>query len=959
MRRISRISAKFTFIFAGLVAVTLLSTPALADRVLILSTGSSSLDGKVQTVLESYGHTVTIGNQFTDFTGAELAQQDVVILLPTLDSGDGNMPADGQSAIVNFVSEGGGLVTTEWTIWMSAYKSFQILKSALPVVSSETYSENRNPITYKELTEHPVINRDLPPSLTFNTDFFYGTETFFAPKPGATVFYTSAGGTGGAGLVGWQYRLGRVVQFSTLFGPNQLADSNAARLLVNAVSWAGNVPIVSGIDFAPGSVRVGSSFTVRFSGVNVDENTYLDIRFRAPGRSADEVALNWQEGPLLSHVVDRSAIYGRWTVTGVRAHRIRDDHTGNFNTTSATFDIVSAPLVTNISFEPPLVVAGNNLAGRFSGTDLTTATFFDVRFRAPGSTVDQIVLNWQQGALASHAVPVVTSPGNWTVTGVRAHENRDDHAGDFDSLLVNLAVAPSSCVITTSAGTVFGLDFGSSCAFLGIPYAAPPVGNLRWKPPQPAPPWSPLIFNAATPPSNCAALSATTGQPGGSEDCLKLNIWIPKAVSMAPVMVWLHTGAFLAASANFAGHDGRKMAEQTNTIVVAPNYRLGAFGFLAHDALTNEVPGYRSSGNYGLLDQRAALLWVKNNITVFGGDNNRITIAGQSAGAHSVSLHLISPGSAGLFHRAAMQSGYASIQWQTREEAESRGNSFASALGCTDPSQVLSCLRTKSRDQILRALPVGREEFTETAGVRWGPVVDGLEIPDQPRILYERGAFHRVPVIIGANRDEGWVFVDRSFPTGLTAAQFEAAVQSEFGPSAPALLARYRLQDFASPKEALAQVTGDVEYICEAVRVARLIERTGNPVYLYSFEYVVDGLASNRVIHGLDTNFVFGNDFVAPNPGNHLLNANDLVLSASMKSYWARFAAAGDPNGPANDRGRWSPYDRRYLPQVETDKYLVLDSTIRENRGLRQQQCDFLESFYFRSVTGSVPASTP
>ena len=180
-----------------------------------------------------------------------------------------------------------------------------------------------------------------------------------------------------------------------------------------------------------------------------------------------------------------------------------------------------------------------------------------------------------------------------------------------------------------------------------------------------------------------------------------------------------------------------------------------------------------------------------------------------------------------------MQSGYASTRWQTREEAESLGNSFASALGCTDPSQVLSCMRTKSRDQILRALPVGREEFTETAGVRWGPVVDGLEIPDQPRILYERGAFHRVPVIIGANRDEGWTFVDRSFPTGLTAAQFETAVQSEFGAFAPAFLARYRLQDFASPKDALAQITGDVEYICEAVRVARLIERTGNQVYLY------------------------------------------------------------------------------------------------------------------------------
>jgi para-nitrobenzyl esterase len=942
-----------------LIAITLLATPALADRVLVLSTGSTLLDAQVQSVLESRGHAVTIGSRFTDFTGAELPQHDVVILLPNLDGGDGNIPADGQNALVNFVSEGGGLVTTEWTVWMSTFKSFQILKSVFPVLSTDVYSERRNAITYTQSTEHPVINRDLPSSLTFNSDFFYGTETFFTPRPGATVFYTSAGAAGGAGLVGWQFRLGRVIQFSTLFGPNQLADPNAARLLSNAASFAGDLPNVNSIDFSPGSIRIGSSFVARFVGANIDANTYLDIRFRAPGGSTDDVVLNWQQGPTVSHTLPRNTSLGRWNVTGIRAHRIRDDHSGSFNLVPANFDVVSAPLVTNISFDPPMPVAGTSSTSRFAGTDLSNSTYFDVRFRAPGSTIDQIVLNWQQGALGSHAIPVTTIPGNWTVTGARAHENRDDHAGEFDAILANLAVAPTSCVVTTSAGTMFGLDLGNSCAFLGVPYAAPPVGNLRWKPPQPAAAWNPLIFDAASPPPNCAAISQTTGQPAGSEDCLKLNIWVPKAVSMAPVIVWLHTGGFVSASANFAGHDGRKVAEQTNTVVVAPNYRLGAFGFLAQTALTNETPGYLSSGNYGFLDQRAAMVWVKNNIAVFGGDNSRITIGGQSAGAHSVSLHLISPGSGGLFHRAVMQSGYASTRWQTRQEAESQGNAFAAALGCTDQSQVLSCMRTKSRDQVLRALPVGRDEFSETPAVRWGPIVDGVEIPDQPRVLYERGAFHRVPIIVGASRDEGWTFVDRSFPNGLTAAQFQAGVEMEFGAYAPAILSRYRLEDFVSPKDALAQITGDVEYICEAVRVARLVERTGNPVYLYSFEYVVDGLASNRVIHGLDTNFVFGNDFVGPNPGNRVLNEKDLALSASMRAYWARFAAAGDPNGTANDRVRWSPLDRRFVLGLETDKYLILDSVIRENKGLRQQQCDFLEPYYFRSIVGAVPAATP
>jgi para-nitrobenzyl esterase len=256
-------------------------------------------------------------------------------------------------------------------------------------------------------------------------------------------------------------------------------------------------------------------------------------------------------------------------------------------------------------------------------------------------------------------------------------------------------------------------------------------------------------------------------------------------------------------------------------------------------------------------------------------------------------------------------------------------------------------------------LTVGREEFIETGPARWTPVVDGLEIPDQPRILYERGAFNRVPMIIGVTRDEGWTFVDRSYPAGLTAAQFQSAVELEFGAFAPAILARYRLDDFASPKEALAQITGDVEYICEAVRVARLVERTQTPVYLYSFEYVVDGLASNRVIHGLGTNFVFGNDFVAPNPGNRVLNATDLQLSASMGAYWARFAVVGNPNGPAGDKLQWAAFNHRPGPGMEGNKYMIFDSVIREARWLRQQQCDFLEPFYFRTVTGGVPSSMP
>jgi para-nitrobenzyl esterase len=922
--------------------------PARAETVLVLSTGSTQLDSKIQSVLESHGHVVTIGSNFTEFSGAELARQGVVLLLPTLDDGNGNMPIDGQNALVNFVSQGGGLVTSEWTIWMSAFRPFQVLKPILPVVTTDRYSEKRDPITYTVMTADPVLNQELPPSLTFNSDFFYGTETFFAPRSGATVFYNSSGAAGGAGLVGWQYHGGRVIQFSTLFGPNQLGSSQAGLLLANAVSWAGDpIPLISEIGFSPNTVRLGSSFTAKVAGTSLDENTYVDLRFRVPGSTTDEFVMNWQQGPAGSHPVARNISLGMWTVTGVRAHRERDDHSGSFDPVAANFTVVNAPLVSSVSFDPPSVVVGSNSTGRLLGTDLTNSTYVDVRFRKPGSVVDEIVLNWQQGLSGSHNIPANTPPGNWAVTGARAHENKDDHAGDFDHVLGNLAVVPTSCVVSTTAGVIYGRDLGGSCAFLGIPYAAPPLGNLRWKPPQPAAPWDPRILDATTAPTTCSA----------SEDCLKLNIWMPKTIgTAAPVFVWLHTGAFVAASANFAGHDGRKLAEQTGVIVVAPNYRLGPFGFLAHTALTNETPGYPSSGNYGFLDQRAAMTWVKNNIAAFGGDVSRVTIGGQSAGAHSVSLHVVSPGSAGLFHGAVMESGFASMRWRTREEAELQGNEFAALLGCADARQVLSCLRSKSIDQVLRALPASREEFIEAGPARWSPVVDGLEIPDQPRILYERGAFNQVPMIIGVTRDEGWTFVDRSFPAGLTSAQFEAAIEKEFGTYAPAFLARYRVSDFPSPKDALVQVTGDVEFICEAVRIARLVERTRTPVYLYSFQRVLDGVASNRVIHGLGTNFVFGNDFVAPNPANYVLNPTDLQLSASMGAYWTRFVALGDPG---SDKIRWPAFDRRIFLGLETDKFLVLDSVIREDKGLRQDRCDFLEPFYFRSVVGGSPASTP
>lgn len=418
-----------------------------------------------------------------------------------------------------------------------------------------------------------------------------------------------------------------------------------------------------------------------------------------------------------------------------------------------------------------------------------------------------------------------------------------------------------SCLVSTPSGDVQGVDQGESCAFLGIPFAVPPIGDLRWKPPQPARAWAPAVLQATALPSICPQVSRTnTGVILGDEDCLRLNIWMPNPppASPAPVIVWIHDGAFASDSANLAAHDARKAAERTGTIVVAANYRIGPFGFLAHPALTAEDPELHTSGNYGLLDQRAALAWVRGHIAAFGGNRDEVTIAGESAGADSVSLHIVSPGSAGYFSRAIMQNGYASSRWRTLADAESLGQDFATALGCANDAQVVACLRTKTIEEVLFALPTGQPQFAQTARAPWGPIVDGQDIPEQPRRLFENGAFNHVPMVVGATREEGWIYVDRSFPATLTPEVYEAEVEAEFGTAdASAIRAKYPLADFKSPKHALARITGDVESVCEAQRIARLVEQARTPVRLYSF----DDQAEAR-------NFVFGK-ILAP-PSDHV-----------------------------------------------------------------------------------------
>jgi para-nitrobenzyl esterase len=525
----------------------------------------------------------------------------------------------------------------------------------------------------------------------------------------------------------------------------------------------------------------------------------------------------------------------------------------------------------------------------------------------------------------------------------------------------------SSCFVALPAGDVLGGDMGASCAFLGIPYAASTAGTNRWRPPQPAESWSPSVLDATTPPTNCPSIAffGPTPSLSGDENCLMLNIWVsnPPPAKPAPVMVWLHTGAFTGASANFAGTNGRRLAEETGMIVVAPNYRLGAFGFLVHPALAAEAPN-GAFGNYGLLDQRAALRWVRRNIAQFGGDPHNVTLAGTSAGGQSVGMHLVSPGSGGLFHRASIQSAYPTSRWMTAAEASIQGQAFASALGCTDPTEILACMRSQSRDVVLTALSQATQQVVEPPDrVFWEPVVDGVVIPAQPRRLFERGAFHRVPTIIGFTRDEGWgAFVNRSFPQGVSLEQYVGWVTNEFGRYASSVLDLYPADldpdsSVPYPIEALARVTGDAQFVCEGRRLAGLIERTRTPTYLYSYEYEIDTLSLDYVIHGVESNILFGNDYAPPVfPGYALADA-DLTLHEAMSGYWTRFATKGNPNRGDRAVVHWPAFKRPTRWGHKDERYIVFDSVIREAGRPREPQCDFFERFFFRSILGSVPAS--
>jgi para-nitrobenzyl esterase len=507
--------------------------------------------------------------------------------------------------------------------------------------------------------------------------------------------------------------------------------------------------------------------------------------------------------------------------------------------------------------------------------------------------------------------------------------------------------------ITLDDGTVAGELDGATRRFLGIPFAAPPTGELRWEPPQPPQPWdAPLDATEFSP--ACPQIGSLTS-PGDStnEDCLYLNVWTPDPAPTAPlpVMVWFHGGSNVTGSTADTipfvepptlFYNGRGLVEEAGVVVVTANYRLGVMGFFAHEAISAESPD-STSGNQGLLDQRMALQWVRDNIEAFGGNPDDVTIFGESAGAFDVCFQVASPGSRGLFHRAISQSGGCTTALRTRQTAEAEGDVFAAAMGCGDAADVAECLRNVPVADLLTEAPIdGAQEGLPGGDVyaggtpRWEftAIVDGTVLPEQPRALFESGDVADVPYILGSNSDEGTLFHVLQNPVANDE-EYLAALERRFGATLAAqVAAEYPTSNFASPEDALERITGDAALVCSTRDTAKRAANAGLPVFMYNFArpIPIPGLESLRATHGAEIAYVFGS------VGPDLVGQEDLNLSMAMRRYWGRFAANGDPNGGGDPQ--WPMFS------ADDDVRINFDVSIGTVDDFRSDVCAFWESVY-------------
>lgn len=459
------------------------------------------------------------------------------------------------------------------------------------------------------------------------------------------------------------------------------------------------------------------------------------------------------------------------------------------------------------------------------------------------------------------------------------------------------AAESDPALVQTAAGTVRGIVAEGHRLFAGIPYAAPPVGQLRWNAPEPALPWD-GVREANHPGPRCIQDLAGDLELGRQtdEDCLTLNVWTPAAepdsepAQPRPVMVWIHGGAFVNGSSGV--YDARRLAERGDIVVVTINYRLGVLGFLAHPALG--PPG--DVGNYGLADQQAALRWVRDNIAQFGGDPAKVTVAGESAGGMSVCDHLVAPGSQGLFDAAIIQSAPCQAQ-AALPLAQARSVDYGAEVGCPESASTAACLRALPVGKLRKPLwfySIGDDELI-------GPVTGTAVLPIDPIKGFDEGRAARVPAMIGTTRDEFTLFVALEYlreGKSYTASDYPGLLAATYGDDWAAVAEQYPLADFDSVPLAYAAAVTDGSFACVGDRMADALARDGeDAVYFYEFNDrgapTPDPLRTLPfpvgASHSLELRYLFDVGGAPP------FDSAQQRLSDQMIDYWAHFVTNGTP----------------------------------------------------------------
>jgi len=506
-------------------------------------------------------------------------------------------------------------------------------------------------------------------------------------------------------------------------------------------------------------------------------------------------------------------------------------------------------------------------------------------------------------------------------------------------------VADNEDTVNTQYGPIVGAVYKTARAFYAIPYAKPPLGDLRFEPPQVNNnPWNGTLHAKRYGPGcpqDCELPPFTCTYAGTSEDCLTLDVYTPRGAtenSNLPVLMFIHGGNYIQGGTGTIVYNADYISNNTNVVVVNIQYRLGALGFFYNGDV---------SGNFGILDQTMAMQWIQENINAFGGDPTQVTIWGQSAGGSSVMCHMISPASKGLMNGVAMDSNPITLELNTEELASELSSRFASILGC-DASD-LTCLRNQNTSAIVDAQNAAIEIYPLhplNAFMPWQPMVDGDLIPMQPMDAISSGNYDHVPFITGTVNNEGVMFIYSAFPNPVPYEEYLALVGVIFGPVAPKVLQKYPvpMSQRNDTRNVISQLGTDYIFLCPVRHIVQEISNDSVPVYYYHFDHYFTNFnpwgpdypeCIDEVCHGSELPYIFNSAEIGHRFTGYVWSDQEATLANLISTYWGNFAITQNPNSPNSVSLNWPAY------QVSSDQDLEFATPSTVETGYRESYCDF------------------